>query len=298
MSRLTSSCHTHQPQPERKRGRMPLVLTPKITTSVPIEVEGVVPGVVCGKTLDEVRRFEAFHGNRAMPLGELFDVSGDADDEHLIFEGDCSGVHWIGTSMTSGEITVRGPAGRHVGSEMSGGRIVVQGDAGDWVGGEMHGGSIHVRGRAGHLIGAAYRGSARGMTGGTIVIDGDVGNEIGHAMRRGLIAIGGGCGDTPGFGMLAGTILVFGESGIRPGAGMKRGTIALLGPSSPPMLPTFRPGATTQPLFLRILRRQLDTFGFDAQTTAAGGDWTERRYIQHHGDTLESGRGEIFVPAD
>ena len=256
-----------------------------------------MPSVVRGKLLDDVRQFEVFHGNRALPLSELFDVSGNGDDERIVFEGDCSGVHWIGTGMTSGEITVRGPSGRHVGSEMTGGRITVEGDAGDWVGGEMHGGVIHVHGRAGHLIGAAYRGSARGMTGGTIIIDGDAGNEIGSVMRRGLIAVGGDCGDTPGFGMFAGTILVFGKSGIRPGAGMKRGTIGLVGPSSPAMLPTFRRGATTQPLFMRVIRQHLHSLGFDATETAAGGDWADRLYTQHHGDTLESGRGEIFLPA-
>jgi hypothetical protein len=42
----------------------------------------------------------------------------------------------------------------------------------------------------------------------------------------------------------------------------------------------------------------LNTFNFDAEATAAGGDWAERLYVQHHGDTLESGRGEIFVPVE
>ncbi|MEZ6072706.1 MAG: formylmethanofuran dehydrogenase subunit C [Pirellulales bacterium] len=210
---------------------MPLVLTPKITTTVPIEVEGVTPSAVRGKTLDDVRRLETFHGNRRMPLGELFDVSGSGDDEQIVFVGDCHGVHWIGAGMTGGEITVRGAAGRHVGSEMTGGRIVVEGNAGDWVGGEMHGGVIHVHGRRSpHRCCLPRR--ARGMTGGTIIVDGDVGNEIGTVMRRGLIAVGGRCGDTPGFGMLAGTILVCGESGVRPGAGMSAAR-SLVGPSPP-----------------------------------------------------------------
>ena len=39
------------------------------------------------------------------------------------FEGNLSGVHWIGAHLRSGEVHVHGAAGRHIGSEMRGGEI-------------------------------------------------------------------------------------------------------------------------------------------------------------------------------
>jgi formylmethanofuran dehydrogenase subunit C len=199
---------------------MALTIRPIAVSSVPLEVEGIVPNAIRGQSLAEIERIPIFQGNRKIPFADFFSVQGDAADGQMVWEGEFSGVHWIGAKMTDGAIHVCGNAGRHIGSEMRGGRIIVDGNAGDWVGGEMHGGLIHVKGNAGHLIGAAYRGSARGMTGGTILVDGDVGNEVGHTLRRGLIAIGGSCGDLAGFNMLAGSILLFGSTGIRHGAGM------------------------------------------------------------------------------
>ena len=142
-------------------------------TSIPLELEGVTPDVVRDLSLGEIQQLEIFEGNNKAKLGDFFRVSGDPTDGEIRFVGDLSGVHWIGTKMASGQITIEGNVGRHVGSEMSGGRIDVMGNASDWVGAEMQGGTIHVRGRAGHLVGAAYRGSAVGMRGGTILVDGD-----------------------------------------------------------------------------------------------------------------------------
>ena len=258
-------------------------------TTIPVEIEGLTPDRARAWPLADVEKFEIFHGNEKLPLAEFFDVSGDASDGRFEFEGDLSGVHWIGAGMTEGEIRVAGNAGRHVGSEMSGGAIHVEGDAGGWVGAEMHGGLIHVRGKAGHLVGAAYRGSDRGMTGGTILVDGDAGNEVGLTMRRGLIAIGGRCGDMTAFNMIAGSVFVFGESGIRPGAGMRRGTIAFFG-EAPPLLPSFKRGAKYDPLFLRLAFSELKSLGFNSLN---GGPPTD--LVTYHGDLIEGGRGEILV---
>ena len=163
---------------------MPLTLRYHAQTTVPVEIEGVVPDRVRDKSLAEIERIEVFHGNRKVALAELFQISGDPSDLRMEFEGDLAGVHFIGYGMSDGEIRVLGNAGRHLGGEMTGGSIKVDGNAGDWVGGEMHGGLIHVAGKAGHLIGSAYRGSKRGMTDGTILIGGNVGHEIGAARRR------------------------------------------------------------------------------------------------------------------
>ena len=271
---------------------MPLLLEFRAQTPVPVEIEGVIPERTSAMSLAEIERIEIFHGNRKLPLGELFSATGDPSDARIDFEGNCAGVHFIGYGMTSGEIHVHGNAGRHLGGEMTGGRIVVGGNAGDWVGGEMKGGVIHVAGSAGHLVGAAYRGSKRGMTDGTIMIDGDVGSEIGAAMRRGTLAVGGSCGDAAGFNMIAGTILVFGSCGIRVGAGMRRGTIGLLGSDPPALLPTFRKAGCFHSLFLRVLLRELAHHGFKPAERQI-----EEELALYHGDLVALGKGEVWMRA-
>jgi formylmethanofuran dehydrogenase subunit C len=271
---------------------MPLHLTLKSKSAVPLEVEGITPDVVRDKSLAEIETLEMFQGNLRLPLAEFFAIRGNAADGVMEWEGDLAGVHWIGAKMTVGKIVIEGNGGRHIGSEMQGGEIHVLGNAGDWVGGEMHGGLIHVRGRAGHLIGAAYRGSAKGMTKGTILIGGDAGNEIGHTLRRGLIAIGGNVGDLAGFNMLAGTILLFGESGIRHGAAMKRGTIGFFGPKLPPMLPTFRRACRYRPDALLLILRELRRRDF-----AVAEELFSSFYDLYNGDLIEGGRGEILMRA-
>ena len=268
---------------------MVLKISYQAETSVPVEIEGLTPDWACDKSLAEIEQFEIFHGNRKLPLAEMFRVTGDASDKNFEFEGSLSGVHWIGAKMTSGQIRILGSAGRHVGSEMRGGQIIVEGNTSGWTGVEMHGGFIHVRGNAGHLVGAAYRGSAKGMTGGTIFVDGNAGNEIGLSMRRGLIAIGGSAGEMLGFNMIAGTVLVFGECGIRPGAGMRRGTLGLFGPNPPRLLPSFRYSATYRPQIVSLVLQTLRKKGFQVDESLLSSD-----IDLYHGDFVELGRGEIM----
>lgn len=269
---------------------MPLTLELQQTSQVPIEVEGITPDVCLGRTLTEIENLEIYQGNCQLSLRDFFRVRGDAKDGEIVWQGDLSGVHWIGAKMTSGTMRIRGKAGRHVGSEMAGGEIHVDGDTGDWLGGEMQGGLIHVQGKAGHLVGAAYRGSSRGMTGGTILVGGDAGNEVGHSMRRGLIVVGGSSGDLVGFNMLAGTILVLGSCGIRHGAGMRRGTIGLLGDESVDMLPSFRRGALTRPIAMALLWKELERLNYQVPPRVKECD-----YRIYHGDLIEGGRGEILL---
>ncbi len=271
---------------------MPLTITVRVRSSIPLEVDTVLLEVVREQATDAVARTRVQRGNRQVELGEFFDVDGSArDDDTLVWRGDCSRVKLIGTHLASGTVRVEGDAGMHLGAEMKGGNIIVDGNAGDWVGAEMHGGRIHVHGNAGHLIGAVYRGGRKGMTGGEILIDGNAGNEVGTCMRRGLIAIGGRAGDAAGIGMIAGTVLVFGEAGIRNGAGMKRGTIGLLGGDiAPEILPSFRYACTYRPTFLRLYVRHLRDWGFSIPDEMLG--MSCRRYC---GDLLELGKGEILT---
>ncbi len=271
---------------------MPLRLDYHGQTSIPVEVEGLLPHAVREKSVAEVERLEIFHGNERLPLAELFKVSGSAGDNRLEFTGDLAGVHWIGAKLDGGTIHVTGDVGRHLGSEMTAGEIHVEGSAGDWVGGELHGGQIQVRGGAGNFVGAAYRGSPRGMTGGVLIIRGDAGDQVGHTMRRGLVVVGGRCGDLAGINMIAGTLLVFGAPGMRAGAGMRRGTIGLMTTPEPKLLPTFVRGGIDRPLFLQLLFRELRGLGFDVPNEC----WTSA-YRMYHGDMAGVGRGEILAPA-
>src|SRR5437667_11986496 len=156
-----------------------LRLTYRASTTVPVEAECIVPDQLAGKSADDIARLPVQHGNRQEPLGEFFAVAGDAADQQVVVEGDCSRVKWIGAGMTAGRLTVEGNAGMHLGAEMRGGDITVHGNTGDWAGAEMRGGRIHIHGDAGHLAGAAYRGSRLGMRGGALLIDGKAGNEVG-----------------------------------------------------------------------------------------------------------------------
>ncbi len=269
---------------------MSITLTYRGETSVPVEVEGLTPGWAFDKSLTEIERFEIFHGNRKIPLAEMFSVSGDAGDKRFDFEGDLSGVHWIGAHMRTGKIYIHGPGGRHIGSEMRGGQIRVEGDAGGWVGCEMRAGLIHVQGSAGHLVGAAYRGSAQGMRGGKIIVDGNAGNEIGLSMQNGVIAIGGEAGDMIGFNMTDGTILVLGDSGIRAGAGMHGGTIAMLGTVPPKVLPSFRFDRTGPPDTLIAVLRELRDKGL-----RAGDSLLPAEVDVYIGDLVAEGTGEIYL---
>jgi formylmethanofuran dehydrogenase subunit C len=240
-------------------------------TSVPVELEGLTPDWARDKSLNEIERFEALHGNRKVALAEMFRVTGDAADMTFEFEGSLSGVHWIGSKMSAGTINVAG-------------------NVSDWAGAEMHGGCIHVRGDAGHLVGSAYRGSTKGMTAGEIFIEGNAGNEIGLCMRRGMIAIRGSVGEFVGAGMIAGTILVFGDCGRRPGAGMRRGTLGLFGSNPPTLLPTFQFGTTIQPQFIPLMLRLLQSRGFQIDETLCSAE-----FDIYHGDMVELGRGEILL---
>ena len=72
---------------------MTLVLSYRSPGPVPVEIEGVTPQALRGKTLDEIRSWEIYQGNRKVSLGDFFAVSGDASDESIRLEGELSGVH-------------------------------------------------------------------------------------------------------------------------------------------------------------------------------------------------------------
>jgi formylmethanofuran dehydrogenase subunit C len=272
---------------------MALSLRQSARTSLPVSVEGVIPERLRDKSIGEIERREILHGNRRIPLAELFRVSGDPSDGRIDFEGEPLRCHHIGRRMSGGEIVVHGDAGHHPGAEMSGGKIRLEGNAGDWLGAEMKGGLIEVSGSADRRIGSAYPGSRRGMTDGTILVRGDAGDDVGTSMRRGLVAVGGGCGDGVGSGMIAGTILVLGSCGEHIGAEMRRGTIGIFGADPTRLLLTFRRAGQFRPLFLRLIARELARLGFPLPPGLC-----EDELTLYHGDLLSLGKGEIWLRDD
>lgn len=267
---------------------MPLELALLEAQSIPVEVDGISTTTVRNAKPDEIAALPVHQGNRQHALGDLFSINGSAaDDETIVWQGDCSRVKLIGTGQSTGTTIVEGDTGMHVGASMTGGRIEVRGNAADWVGAEMQGGIIQIRGNAGHLVGAVYRGGRRGMKGGVILVEGDAGNEIGHTMRRGVIAVRGRTGDALAFNMIAGTVIALGETGIRPGAGMRRGSLVFAG-EAPTMLPTFKAAGTERPAFLPFYARRLRQLGFPVDDELLGRDF--RKYA---GDYLALGKGEV-----
>ena len=77
---------------------MSLTLKYHAKTSVPVEIEGIVPDRLRDKS---VRGDRTTRNPPREPAGslsrELFNVSGDPSDERIDLEGDLAGVHLIGS---------------------------------------------------------------------------------------------------------------------------------------------------------------------------------------------------------
>ncbi len=267
-----------------------LKLTLRVSSSIPLELDGITPDRVANLSPLEVGKLPVYHGNRCEELGQFFDIDTRTTTAprraDIQFAGDTGNVKGIGAGMSSGFIYVENDAGMHAGARMTGGELIIDSGAGDWLGAEMSGGYIEVRHTAGNQVGAAYRGSRRGMTGGVILCRGGAGDELGLLLRRGLIVVEGGCGEFAGASMIAGTIVLLGEIGGRLGAGMKRGTI--LAAQEPQLPPSFRFACEYRPSVLPLLGARLRQLG----VTAKPGNGLAKCY---RGDMLTGGRGEVLV---
>ncbi len=262
-------------------------LTLKENPKLPLEAESISPDIFRGLSQEDIRNLPVSMGNRRYRLGDFFDVEGERG-ALLELQGDLAQVKWIGRGMSGGSIVIHGNAGMHLGSAMKGGTITVHGNAGDWVGAEMTGGIIRIHGNAGGQVGAAYRGSLKGMRNGTILIDGTAGMEVGMRMRRGLICIRSKVGDFAGFQMIGGTIFLWGSAGLRTGAWMSRGTIVSLEPIR--LLPTFQYACTYEPVFLRLLIKQLNDL-----SVSLSENFLDGQVLRYTGDSSGLGKGEILI---
>jgi len=127
---------------------MSLELTHLGETSLPIDLDGVLPELLCESTFAEIEKTPIRLGNRSVALAELFRLSGKPG-MRLELSGDLTNVHGIGGGVSAGEIHVRGDVGRLAGQGMSGGKLHIGGNADDGLGRQMAGGQICVSGNAG-----------------------------------------------------------------------------------------------------------------------------------------------------
>jgi len=273
---------------------MPLVFERISDSRLPVEVDGLTPESLVGKSAVRIAKQKIWLGRRQVEVGELFSVSGSSvsfrDGDTCVFQGDLESVHGIGTGMTRGQIVVEGSVGRRVGHRMSGGEIKVCGDVSDFAGMAMSGGLIRIEGNAGDGLGSSESGSKFGMNRGTILVGGNAGRGVGQAMRRGTIAVAGDAGRLCGWEMLAGSILVFGKCDRDYGAGMIRGSIVLAGSVSIPPPPIFSRGGRYSGNLLRLLSNWLLNLDFQPAETLK--DWEGQMF---HGDCLRGGRGELIL---
>jgi formylmethanofuran dehydrogenase subunit C len=272
-----------------------LTLTLREAPVAPVDAGELCPDRLAGLGRAEIERLELRHGNRPATVGELFDVSGDGEEDVRV-EGHARLTN-LGAGMTSGRLVVTASAGdgrpdpspsagARCGARMHGGELVVEGDVGDFAGAGMRGGRLVVRGSAGRRLGGELPGAR--MRGGEILVHGDAGEEAGAGLRRGLIAVAGRVGAGAGVRALAGTIVALGGLGAHPGLAMRRATIVAPPPVTPP--PTYALACAYRPPYLSICLRRLRALGLPV-----GEEWLAARYERWSGDRLDLGRAEILV---
>lgn len=260
-----------------------ITLRPLKAFRFPVTAECISPDVFHAKTLDEIRRFLVWEGNKQRRLDELFEVEFGSDGSNektvIAIHGDVSRVARIGCGMSAGKILIVGDVGSHLGEGMKGGAIMVQGKVGGWAGSTMKGGSIEIEGDAGDYLAAPYRGSSEGMGGGQIIIRGNVGNEAGEHMKSGLIKICGNAAQFVGFRMRDGTIYVQKNCQERAGACMTGGKI-IIGQHVESVLPTF----TIE--------------GIKEKVKVEGTETVDGPFYVFQGDSAENGEGKLYVSKD
>lgn len=267
---------------------MTLVLTLKSRPVQRVDLAPLTAAPLAGKTAAEIGNIELWSGNRALKLGDLFNLSGTPGNE-IEIRNSCDQLDRVGTGLPEGRLTIKGETGAYLGARMSGGTIVVEGNAGAWAGTGMTAGLIQVNGNAGDFLGAAIPGDHQGMKGGTIVVSGNAGDRAGDRMRRGSLLIEGNAGDFCGSRLVAGTLAVWGRVGRSPGFAMRRGTLLLR--EKPEMLPTFNDCGEYPLSFLTLLARSWRKLPGKFAGLPDGG-FKVRRFM---GDLANGGRGEILV---
>ncbi len=266
-----------------------LVLTLRSRPAQRVDLSPLTATSLAGQSLADVGALALPSGNRALKLGDLFEVSGTPGSE-IEIRNSCDQLDRVGAGLAGGTLTVQGDVGGFLGQRLAGGTIVVRGTTGAWAGAGMTAGLIHIQGNAGDFLGAAIPGDHQGMKGGAIVVSGNAGARAGDRMRRGAILIEGGAGDYVASRMVAGTIAVWGTVGRFPALAMRRGTL-LLRQAPAELLPTFSDCGQYPLSFLTLLVRSWR--GLPGKF--AGLPDTGLRVRRFMGDRANGGKGEILV---
>ncbi|HSB54764.1 MAG TPA: formylmethanofuran dehydrogenase subunit C [Gemmatimonadales bacterium] len=266
-----------------------LVLTLRSRPAQRVDLGPLTTASLAGRSLSDIAGLALPSGNRALKLGEVFEVAGTPGGE-IEIRNSCDQLDRVGAGLTEGRLTVRGDAGAYLGAKLAGGTIVVNGSTGAWTGSGMTSGLIQVTGNAGDFLGGAVPGDHQGMKGGTVVVGGNAGARAGDRMRRGALLIEGNAGDYVASRMVAGTIAVWGTVGAFPGLAMRRGTL-LLRQAPTELLPTFNDCGQYPLNFLTLLARSWRGLPGKFATLPDGG-YQVRRFM---GDLANGGRGEVLV---
>jgi formylmethanofuran dehydrogenase subunit C len=64
-----------------------------------LEVDPIRLETVRELSVDQIQKLTIFHGNKQPEVGEFFDVKGSADDNEMVWVGDCSKVKLIDTQF-------------------------------------------------------------------------------------------------------------------------------------------------------------------------------------------------------
>jgi formylmethanofuran dehydrogenase subunit C len=252
-----------------------------------IDMSPFTPQGLSGMGLGDMAHIPLWLGNRQLPAGELFEISGDEHTE-IVIQSDSDRLDRIGTGMSGGSIRVEGNAGAYLGCGMRGGILRVSGDAGLAAGCAMSGGRLRIDGDAGDFLGGAVTGERQGMRGGTILVKGSAGDRAGDLMRRGTLLIGGDAGDYCASRMVAGTIAVLGKCGAQSGLSMRRGSLLLT--REPTSLPaSFNDNGRHDLAFLPLLTHSFQDPAFAALRERGS------RVQRWLGDLRCGGMGEILI---
>jgi formylmethanofuran dehydrogenase subunit C len=265
-----------------------LTFTLKAQPKQRVDMSPLVPSNLTGKTANGIAAITLQCGKQHIPVGELFNISGD-DAQSIVINNSYDKLDFIGKELDGGSIIVNGDVGAYLGMGMKSGEIKVSGNVGLYAACEMKKGTLEIFGNVGDFLGAALPGNKMGMKGGTILVKGNVGERAGDHMRRGTILIEGNVGDYCGSRMTAGTIAVMGNTGRNLGYAMRRGTLLLW---NKPQLPASFNDCGTHTLgFLPLLFASFK----NSNSKFADASVAFNRVQRYAGDMSEIGRGEVLV---
>jgi len=265
-----------------------------------VDASPLLPELLQDLNLAQIQEISLFLGNRALPAGQLFRITGMPGDGVLQFKGNLTRLHRIGRRMSWGRIEVHGSPAHECGAEMSGGTLVIHGDVGHALGIQQSGGTICVAGSAGDNLGGCYPGSLRGQRGGTILVAGNAGHGAAQYQRRGVMVIAGNVGDEAALAQRAGTLVIGGQVGARCAYDQRRGTVLVLSELGKDWRTSgrFHPGYRGRPVVLELLartiRRQAAEGGF-ALPESFVATLEAANFELWHGDVLELNRGEVWT---